>query len=148
MAIKDDVIIGDFTGIWHPETSNIYGCTIGDYCNIGAMVEIRKTVVIGDGCKIQAFAFIPEGIEIGNNVFIGPHVCFTNDMYPRTEGQWETYKTKIEDGVSIGANTTICPGITVGSNAMIGAGSVVTKDVPANELWYGNPARKGARDIE
>lgn len=142
MAIIDnDVVIGKSTAIWHPDTSNLYGCTIGDDCNIGTFVEIQRDVHIGNNCKIQAFAFIPTGVQIGNGVFIGPHVCFTNDMYPRAEGQWEVHKTVVEGGASIGANSTICPGITIGQNAMIGAGSVVTKDVPNDELWVGNPAR-------
>lgn len=137
----DGVCVGKNTKIWHPELSNIYGCVIGNDCNIGALVEIRKEVIIGDGCKIQAFAFIPEGVTIGNNVFIGPHVCFTNDKYPKAYGDWERKNTIVGDGVSIGAGSIVCPGVTLGDGCMIAAGSVVTKDVGCNLLVAGNPAR-------
>jgi len=135
-----DVKLGKRTKIWHPELSNIYGCTIGDDCNIGTMVEIRKGVVIGDKCKIQAFVFIPEGVVIGNEVFIGPHVCFTNDKYPKVSGSWTQFDTYIEDYVSIGANATICPGVTICTNAMVAAGAVVVADVPPDVVVAGNPA--------
>jgi acetyltransferase-like isoleucine patch superfamily enzyme len=134
--------VGNNTKIWHKEKSNIYGDSlIGHDCNIGAMVEIRGDVVIGNDCKIQAFVFIPEGIRIGNNVFIGPHVCFTNDKYPTASGDWELLYTIVEDDVNIGANATILPGITLGKGCTIGAGSVVTKDVPAGATVVGNPAK-------
>ena len=132
--ISDDVIIGKGTQIWHPELSNIYGCKIGENCNIGALVEIRRDVTIGNNCKIQAFAFIPEGITIGNNVFIGPHVCFTNDKHPRVDGEWEVLQTIVEDDVSIGANVTICPGVILGAGAMIAAGSIIVNNVPPKTL--------------
>ena len=137
--------VGKNTTIWHPELSNIYGDGfIGDNCNVGALVEIRSPR-IGNGCKIQAFVFIPEGVEIGNNVFIGPHVCFTNDKYPKAQGEWFLAKTVVEDGVSIGANSTILPGIRIGTGSLVGAGSVVTKDVPPNSVVYGNPAKVRAK---
>jgi len=141
MAIDNDVVIGKGTKLWFRDKSNIYGCRIGNNCNIGTLVEIRKGVIIGDDCKIQAFTFIPEGISIGNRVFIGPHVCFTNDKYPRVVGKWDELKTIVEDDASLGAGSIICPGVTVGKGAMVGAGSVVTKDVPAFTLVVGNPAR-------
>ena len=109
---------------------------IHNYTWIGDKVEI------GDGTKIQAFAFIPNGVTIGKNVFIGPHVCFTNDKHPQAQGEWEQLETIVEDEVSIGANSTILPGITIGSHAKIGGGSVVTKNVPPGETWCGNPAKK------
>jgi acetyltransferase-like isoleucine patch superfamily enzyme len=136
-----NIEIGEGTRIWHPEKSNIYGLgRIGKNCNIGAMVEIRQPY-IGDDCKIQAFVFIPEGVRLGNRVFIGPHVCFTNDKNPKAVGDWELLETVIEDDVNIGANATILPGITIGRGATIGAGAVVTKDVTAGSTVIGNPAK-------
>jgi len=107
------------------------------------MKFIGETVKIGTGCKIQEFAFIPDNVEIGNNVFIGPHVCFTNDKYPPSNGKWKNDpKTMVEDFASIGAGSVILPSIRIGKGAVIGAGSVVTKSVPDGETWYGNPARR------
>ncbi len=129
---------------------NIYGCEIGDNTKIGSFVEIRKNVTIGKNCKIQAFAFIPEGVTIEDNVFIGPHACFTNDKFPRAtdkegnlldEGEWKLVRTVVKRSASIGANSTILCGVTIGENAVIGAGAVVTKDVPSNSIVAGNPAR-------
>ena len=140
MSIKQDVVVGEGTKIWYPELSNIYGCKIGNNCNIGALVEIRADVTIGNGCKIQAFAFLPEGINIGNNVFIGPNVTFTNDKYPKAVGDWKSLKTVVEDGASIGAGAVILPGIKIGEEATVGAGAVVTKDVSPNVTVIGNPA--------
>ena len=141
MAVRADTVVGNGTKIWQPELSNIYGCIIGNFCNIGALVEIRKDVIIGDNCKIQAFVFIPEGIRIGNNVFIGPHVCFTNDKHPKAVGDWQLLYTHVEDDVSIGAGAVILPGIRIGKGAVIGAGAVVTKSVPPGETVKGNPAK-------
>jgi acetyltransferase-like isoleucine patch superfamily enzyme len=100
-------------------------------------------VIIGDNCKIQNFASLYHGLIVGNNVFIGPHVCFTNDLFPRASiwNEERLIKTVVKDGVSIGANSTIIAGITIGEYAMIGAGTVVTKDVPNHALVFGNPAR-------
>jgi acetyltransferase-like isoleucine patch superfamily enzyme len=103
-------------------------------------VFIGKEVKIGDGCRIQMFAFIPDGVTIEDNVFIGPGVVFTNDKYPPAKDKSEWLKTTVKQGASIGANATIVCGVTIGKGAMIGAGSVVTKDVPDGEMWYGNPA--------
>jgi UDP-2-acetamido-3-amino-2,3-dideoxy-glucuronate N-acetyltransferase len=102
---------------------------------------IGKKVVMGDGCSVQAFAFIPDGVTIGNNVFIGPNATFTNDKYPPSRGKhWKN--TLVGDNVSIGAGAVILPGIKIGNGAIIGAGAVVTKDVPAGETWIGNPAKR------
>jgi len=125
--------------IWHPELVNLYGCKIGEGTKIGAFVEIGKGVEIGRDCKIEAYAFLPEGIVIGNNVFIGPHVTFTNTKHPMGDGCY--LKTVIENFAIIGANATILPGVLVGANATVGAGSVVTKNVEIGITVVGNPAR-------
>ena len=129
---------------------NIYGCEIGDNTKIGSYVEIRENVKIGKNCKTQAFAFLPQGVIIEDEVFIGPHACFINDKMPRAavngrlkeQGKdWKPLKTIVKKGASIGANATILGGITIGENSIVGAGSVVTKDVLANVITAGNPAR-------
>ena len=148
--IKDDVKLGPGVQIFHPDLVNLYGCEIGAETKIGTFVEIRKTAKIGARCKIQAFAFIPEGVTIGDGVFIGPHVCFTNDLFPRAinldgslqSGEdWEILTTRVGQGASVGANATILCGIEIGEFALIGAGAVVLKDVPAYAVVVGNPAR-------
>lgn len=116
---------------------------IGRNCNINCQVFIENDVVIGDHVTIKPGVQIWDGLRIEDNVFIGPNVTFTNDRYPRSKQYPEEFQqTRIKNGASIGANATVLGGITIGENALIGAGSVVTKDVPTNELWVGNPARK------
>lgn len=122
------------TKIWHPEKSIILDCIIGDDSVIHAPVWIGNGVVIGRRCKIQAFAFLPSGVQLGDDVFIGPHVCFTNDKYPPS-GEW--LDTVVGDKASIGAGVIITPGVTIGREAMIGAGALITKDVPAKTLVKG-----------
>jgi UDP-2-acetamido-3-amino-2,3-dideoxy-glucuronate N-acetyltransferase len=129
---------GKTTKIWHPERSVLLDCRIGEECTIHAPVWIGDKVKIGNRCKVQAFAFLPEGVTLGDDVFIGPHVCFTNDKYPPSD-VWE--ETLVEDGVSIGANATILPGIVIGKRARIGAGAIVTRDVPSDALIVGEPGR-------
>ena len=119
---------------------NLYGCEIGENTKIDAFVYIEEGVKIGSNVKIRPFTFIPEGVTIEDDVFIGPNVTFTNDKYPRAKGEWKLLKTVVKKGASIGAASVILPGITIGERAMVGAGSVVTKDVPANTVVSGNPA--------
>ena len=142
MAVRKDTIVGEGTKIWHPELSNIYGPTIGKDCNVGALVEIRADVIIGDECKIQAFTFIPGGVRIGDRVFIGPRVTFTNDKHPKAVGGWIPLETWVEDDVNIGAGAVILPGITLGKGCTVGAGAVVTKDVSPGITVVGNPAKE------
>jgi acetyltransferase-like isoleucine patch superfamily enzyme len=133
--------VGDGTSIWHWAQVR-EGARIGRNCNIGKDVYIDTAVVVGDDCKIQNFATLYRGLTVGRGVFIGPHACFTNDMYPRAVSpDWEVVPTKVEDGASIGANATILCGLTIGKNAMVAAGAVVTKDVPAHALVAGVPAK-------
>lgn len=102
---------------------------------------IGPRVEMGEGCKIQMFAFIPDNVILGKNVFVGPHACFTNDKYPPSNGAWkDTKKTVVGDNASIGAGAIILPGVGIGMGAMVGAGAVVTKDIPPGETWAGNPA--------
>ncbi len=147
--IKSDVVLGTNVQIYNPELVNLYGCEIGDNTKIGSFVEIKPTVIIGKNCKIQAHAFIPEGVTIEDGVFIGPHVTFTNDVYPKavtddgtlkSMSDWTLQKTLVKNGAAIGAGAVILPGITIGEHATVGAGSVVTKDVPAHTTVIGNPA--------
>jgi len=120
---------------------NLYKCKIGKNCKIDAYVYIEEGVTIGDNCKVKPFVYIPTGVTIEDNVFIGPNVTFTNDKYPRVNGDWKLLPTKVRKGASIGANTIILPGLVIGKNALVGAGSVVTSDVPDNAIVVGNPAR-------
>jgi len=129
---------------------NLYGCEIGDETKIGAFVEIQKNASVGKRCKISSHTFICEGVSIEDNVFVGHGVTFVNDMYPRattgdgamqTEADWKVEKTLVRKGASIGSGATVLANLTIGENAIIGAGSVVTKDVPANSIVAGNPAR-------
>ena len=119
---------------------NLFKCKIGKDSKIDAFVYIEEGVIIGNRVKIRAFTFIPTGVVIEDDVFIGPHVTFTNDKYPRINKEWNLLKTVIKKGSSIGAGSVILP-VTVGNNSLIGAGSVVTKDIPNNVLALGNPAK-------
>ena len=115
---------------------------IGENCNVCSHCLIENDVVIGNNVTIKSGVQIWDGVRIEDNVFVGPNVTFTNDKFPRSKQYPEKFwQTVLKKGCSIGANSTIVCGITIGENAMIGAGSVVTKDVPANELWLGNPAK-------
>jgi len=129
---------------------NLYGCEIGDETKIGAFVEIQKNARVGRRCKISSHTFICEGVDIEDNVFVGHSVTFINDFYPRattsngelkSEADRKVEKTLVKKGASIGSGATILSRVTIGENAIVGAGSVVTKDVPANAIVAGNPAK-------
>ena len=129
---------------------NAYGCEIGDGSKVGSFVEIQKGAKIGRNCKISSHTFICEGVEIGDEVFVGHNVSFINDKFPaaatadgslQTEADWKVVPTKVGRRVSIGTSATILCGVTIGEGAIIGAGSVVTKDVPAGTTVAGVPAR-------
>jgi len=146
-CIADDVQLGKDVKIG--EFVNLYGCAIGDNTKIGPFVEIQKNARVGRNCKIQSHTFICEGVTIEDDVFVGHNVTFINDRYPRattgkgtlqTEQDWECTPTLIKKGSSVGSSATLLCGITVGENSIVGAGSVVTRDVPANVIIAGNPA--------
>ena len=140
-AIVDDgAKIGEGTKIWHFVHVR-GGAKIGRDVIIGKGCYIDTGVVIGDRCKIQNLVSVYNGVIIEDEVFVGPHAVFTNDMMPRAVGEWELVKTYVKKGASIGANATIVCGITIGEYAMIGAGAVVTKDVPPHALVVGVPAK-------
>jgi acetyltransferase-like isoleucine patch superfamily enzyme len=130
--------------------TNLYGCEIGDEVRIGTFVEIQKGARIGNRCKISSHSFVCEGVVLEDEVFVGHNVTFINDRYPRatnecgqlqTDADWECIPTRVKRGASIGSGATLLCGITVGERAVVGAGSVVTKDVPAGAVVAGNPAR-------
>jgi len=129
---------------------NLYGCEIGDKTRIGCFVEIQKGAKVGARCKISSHSFICEGVELEAEVFVGHGVTFINDRFPRatsasgelkSEADWTCERTLVKRGASIGSGVTLMGGITIGENAIIGAGSVVTRDVPAGVTVAGNPAR-------
>lgn len=148
LKIADTVRMG--SGVRLGGFVNLYGCTIGDDCMIGTFVEIQCDAFIGNRVKIQSHTFICSGVVIEDEVFIGHGVMFTNDRFPRatnvdgspkTASDWTCIPTRIGKRASIGSNATILCGVTIGDDAIIGAGSVVTRDVPARCIVAGNPAR-------
>lgn len=148
LCITPDVKLGK--GVKLSRFINLYGCEIGDESKIGAFVEVQKNAKIGKRCKISSHTFICEGVTIEDNVFVGHGVTFINDTYPRaanadgslqTEVDWKVETTLVKSGASIGSGSTVLSKVTIGENAIIGAGSVVTKNVPANVIVAGNPAK-------
>jgi len=135
----EDSTVGEGTVV--RDYVNLYGCKIGRDCKIAAYVEIQRGVTIWDRCKVEAFAFIPSGVTVEDEVFIGPHAVFTNDLHPKAVGEWEVVPTLVKKGASIGAGAVIVCGVTIGEGATVGAGAVVTKDVPPGVLVVGNPAK-------
>lgn len=147
-SISDDVKLG--ANVRLSKFINLYGCEIGEETKIGAFVEIQKNATVGRRCKISSHSFICEGVTIEDNVFVGHGVMFTNDVYPRataadgnlqTEADWKVERTLVKQGASIGTGATILPNVSIGENAIVGAGSVITRDVPANAVVAGNPAK-------
>jgi acetyltransferase-like isoleucine patch superfamily enzyme len=147
-CISDDVKLGN--GVRLSKFINLYGCEIGDETKIGAFVEIQKNASVGKSCKISSHTFVCEGVTIEDNVFVGHGVMFINDSYPRatgangvlqTEADWKVERTVVRKGASIGSGATILANTTIGESAIVGAGSVVTRDVPANAVVAGNPAK-------
>ena len=132
--------IGEGTNIWQFVVI-LEDAVIGSNCNINAHVFIENSVSIGQRCTIKSGVQIWDGITLEDDVFIGPNATFTNDINPRSKTYKPFPRTLVKKGASIGANATILPGITIGEFALIGAGSVVTKDVPAFTVWRGNPAK-------
>lgn len=133
--------IGEGTRVWQ-YCVILEEAIIGCGCNICAHVLVENDVVIGDNVTIKSGVQLWDGLRVENDVFIGPNVTFTNDLVPRSKHYPDSFqRTILKKGCSIGANATILAGVTIGEHALIGAGSVVTKDVPANTVWYGNPAK-------
>ncbi len=148
VCISPDVHLGQNVKL--SKFINLYGCSVGDNTKIGAFVEIQKNATVGNNCKVSSHSFICEGVTIEDNVFIGHGVAFINDLFPRatteggalqTEADWKVERTVVRSGASIGSGATILANVTIGECALVGAGSVVTKDVPANAVVAGNPAR-------
>jgi UDP-2-acetamido-3-amino-2,3-dideoxy-glucuronate N-acetyltransferase len=146
--IAADVILGRDVKVF--DFTNLYGCEIGDETKIGAFVEVQRGARIGRRCKISSHSFVCEGVTIEDGVFIGHGVMFTNDLFPRAvtaDGRlkggddWTCIPTLVKAGAAIGSGATILCGVTIGERAMVGAGSVVTRDVPADAVVAGNPAR-------
>ena len=134
--------------------TNLYGCRIGDGTTIGPFVEIQRGVTVGARCKIESHSFLCEGVEIGDEVFVGHGVIFVNDKYPRattadgvpqTGSDWLLLRTVVEGGATIGSGAVVLGGVEIGEGALVGAGAVVTKNVPPGEIVVGNPARALAR---
>jgi acetyltransferase-like isoleucine patch superfamily enzyme len=147
-CVAADVKLGE--GVNLSKFINLYGCEVGEGSKIGAFVEIQKNAKVGRNCKISSHTFICEGVTIEDDVFIGHGVTFINDSYPRsttesgelqTEKDWTVEPTLVKRRASIGSGATILSNVVVGENAMVGAGSVVTRDVPANGVVAGNPAK-------
>jgi UDP-2-acetamido-3-amino-2,3-dideoxy-glucuronate N-acetyltransferase len=138
----EDVVVQAF--------ANLYGCRIGDGTRIGPFVEIQKGAIVGSRCKISSHSFVCEGVELGDGVFVGHGVVFTNDRYPRavtddgalqTDGDWTLERTIVRGRASIGSGAIVLCGLTIGEGAIVGAGAVVTHDVPDGAIVAGSPAR-------
>ena len=151
MAIRDDVIMGEGVVIPQPDLVNLFGCVIGDSSMIGPFVEVQAGVVIGKRCRVQSHTSLCSGVVLGDDVFIGHGVMFTNDRHPRASNNdgsrigpddWLMEEITVGSRSTIGSGSVILPGVTIGSGVMVGAGSVVTKSIPDNKTVIGNPARE------
>ena len=141
LAVVDNgASIGSNSKIWHFAHVRS-SAKIGNNVIIGKNVYVDADVIIGSNVKIQNNVSVYHGVTIEDDVFVGPHAVFTNDLRPRAVGDWTVGKTLVKKGASIGANSVIVCGNDLGSYCMIGAGSVVTKSVPSHALVFGNPAR-------
>ncbi len=139
--VAADAIIGAGTKIWH-QCQIMPGARIGERCNLGKSVYVDTGVQIGNRVKIQNGISVYKGVVIEDDVLLGPHMVFTNDLYPRAfNNNYEILPTLVKQGASVGANATIVCGTTIGNYSMVGAGAVVTSDVPDYALVIGNPAR-------
>jgi acetyltransferase-like isoleucine patch superfamily enzyme len=149
VPIADDVLLGPGVTIYNDSLVNLYGCSIGAQTSISAFVEVQKNASIGARCKISSHTFVCEGVTIEDEVFVGHGVMFINDRYPRAtvggrrqgEADWTLIPTTVRRGASIGSGAVIMCGLTIGERAIIGAGAVVTRDVPADSIVAGVPAR-------
>ncbi len=139
--IDADVVMGVDVRVHDPALVNLFGCRIGDRTFVGPFVEITYGVSVGRDCLIESHSFLCDGVELGDQVFIGHGVVFTNDLYPRTDRRVVHPHTRVGFGASIGSNSTIIGGVTIGDHAVVGAGAVVTRDIPALSVARGNPAR-------
>lgn len=146
--IAPDVKLGKNVQIY--DFVNLYGCAIGDNTKIGTFVEIQKGSKVGANCKISSHSFICEGVTIEDGVFVGHHVVFINDKFPKAtneqgalqkEEDWVLTPTLVKKGASVGSGAVVLCGVTIGEGAIVGAGSVVTKDVAAGARVAGNPAK-------
>jgi UDP-2-acetamido-3-amino-2,3-dideoxy-glucuronate N-acetyltransferase len=144
----NDVEFGE--GVVVQSFVNLYGCRIGDETRIGPFVEVQRGAVVGARCKVQSHTFICDGVEIGDEVFVGHGVMFINDRYPRattddgelqTDADWELVRTVVERRAALGSGAVILAGVRIGEGALVGAGAVVTRDVAPGEVVLGNPAR-------
>ena len=140
-ALVKNATIGNGSKIWH--YANVYGCTIGKNCSIGAYSEVQNDVHIGDNVTISSHSFICSLVDIEDDVFVGHGVMTINDLHPpsfsKTGSKEYWQKTLIKKGAVIGSNVTLLP-VTIGKNAEVGAGAVVTKNVPDNCIVAGNPS--------
>lgn len=150
MPVGADVELGHGVVIFNRDLVNLYGCRIGEETRIGPFVEIQRGAVVGRRCKISSHAFVCDGVEIEDDVFVGHGVMFTNDRFPRATledgtlagpDDWVLERTRVRARASLGTSATVLPGVTIGAGAIVGAGAVVTRDVPDNAVVAGNPAR-------